>query len=165
MKNGWKWIGGIAAALLVLVVVRVITASHVSDAELIRNSLDESLRAGREGRPGGVLEFLSRSLTVNDGESVSRRQIARFVRDSKPKVTVENRKPVISPDGETAVILTNVSVNVDYLGMKLDRELPNVEINFRKEPDTQFLVFPATKWRIVSVTAPTLDMSQLLPMQ
>lgn len=132
-----------------------------SDRELIHQALDESIVAGKEGRPGGVLDYLSQSLTVNSEQLVDRRQIADFVRKAKPDVTLGPISPEIQ--GDMATVLTSVQVKFSGFGMSVDKEIPKVTITLRKESAVKWLVFPASQWRIVSVTVPSESLEGLVP--
>lgn len=152
-------IGGLVVALIAVLVLRS-TLFGPSDKQLIDTAIKESIQASREGRPGGVLEFLSQSFTINEQEPGSRRNIAQFIKQSKPEVSLAAYEPVIQ--GDSATIVTDATVNIDYVGMKMDGTLSNVRIVLQKEQGTKWLVLPDKQWRIVSVTAPQETVDQLL---
>jgi hypothetical protein len=131
-----------------------------SDRQLIREAVEQSAQASREGRPGGVLEYLSKSLTFNDIPAESRAEIAKFISQSKPEVEIRNPEPVIS--GNTAEIVTPVQVKFSYLAFSFDQEIPNVRIVLQKEAGTKWLIVPTKKWRIVSITAPEISASEFM---
>lgn len=132
-----------------------------SDRELINQALAESVQAGKEGRPGGVLEFLSQNLTYNGEQVVDRRQIADFVRKAKPEVQFGQIDPEIR--GEDAQVETSAHVKVSGFGISIDRQIPKVTIVLKRERATRWLVFPSSQWRIVSVSASPEALSDLLP--
>ncbi|HRF58746.1 MAG TPA: hypothetical protein PLH94_02395 [Fimbriimonadaceae bacterium] len=150
---------GLVVGLIAILVVRS-TLFGPSDRQLIDQAIQESIQASRDGRPGGVLEYLSQSFKLNDQDPGSRRNIAQFIKQSKPEVTLAAHEPVI--EGDMASIVTDAQVNVDYLGMKMDGTLQGVRIVLQKEQGTKWLVFPDKQWRIVSVTAPQETVDQLL---
>jgi len=153
------------AVLAVVGVVVAITAVKVilfqpSDSQLIETALNESIRAGKEGRPGGVLEYLSRSLTVNSEAMVDRKSIADFVRRAKPDVILRNMRA--SVEGDRATVVTPVLVKFEGLGMSMEREIPDVTITLQKERGTKWLVLPVTQWRIVEVSGSLESLSGLV---
>lgn len=132
-----------------------------SDRQLIDAAVKESVLASREGRPGGVLEYLSNSFTLNSESGLDRKEISRFIKSGKPEVVIRNPEPVIS--GETAEIVTPVHVKFDYLAFKYDQEIPKVVIQLQKESATKWLVIPTKTWKIVSVTAPDIATTDFVP--
>lgn len=159
MNKRFVAIGAIVAVAALLLLLRSVLFGP-SDKELIRDAVKESVEASREGRPGGVLEYLSNSFTFNDQEAPNRREIGKWIRQGKPEVVLRNSEPVIS--GETAEIVTPVHVKFDYLAFKFDQEIPNVRITLQKEAGTKWLIVPTKKWRIVSVTAPDVSAADYL---
>jgi hypothetical protein len=137
-----------------------------SDEELIRQALEESVAAGREGRPGGVLEYLSESFQINTQEPVRRSDIARVVRLNRPNVTLGPWKSRIA--GDLAVVQTSADVELggvdsgggafDALKLpKMQFRLDSVTIRLRRETDRRWLIVPVKKWRVISVSAPGFD--------
>jgi len=149
-------VAGIAGVLLV---ARAMLFGP-SDRELIDAAVKESVLASREGRPGGVLEYLSNSFTLNSESGLDRKEISRFIKSGKPEVVIRNPQPVIN--GESAEIVTPVHVKFDYLAFKYDQDIPEVRILLQKESATKWLVVPTKKWKIVSVTAPNVATSEFL---
>lgn len=146
--------------LALLVAVRLIAVNRVSDRDLIVAALNQSIQAGREGRPGGVLEHLSSNLSVNEQNPGARALIGRMIRDGKPDVQLSNVEPDIR--GETATVISAARLRMTVGGMPVDRTFDEVRISFQKETGTRWLVIPSTEWRIVSVSVPGLtDLSQL----
>jgi hypothetical protein len=152
-----KLIVALVAAAGVLLVLKAVLFGP-SDRQLIDDAVKESVQASREGRPGGVVEYLSRSFTLNGDSGFSQRDIARFIKSGKPEVVIRTPEPVIS--GDTAEIVSPVHVKFDYLAYKFDQDIPQVHIKLQKEAGTQFLVIPTKKWRIVSVTAPEVSVGE-----
>ncbi len=120
-----------------------------SDKVLIHDALQESIKASRDGRPGGVLDFLSKSLKINDNESESRWSVADFIKKSRPDVEIENQEPQI--EGETARIVSPVTVSLGLGPVQTPIRLEKVDIRLQKEMGTKFLIFPSPKWRIVRI--------------
>ncbi|HZH98180.1 MAG TPA: hypothetical protein VEX38_04350, partial [Fimbriimonadaceae bacterium] len=61
---------GIVVAVLAVVFLGMAYAAGVfggpSDKEQIQTALDEAILASKEGRPGGVLDYLSQNFKVNE---------------------------------------------------------------------------------------------------
>jgi hypothetical protein len=142
---------GIFVAVLAVVFLGLAYAAGVfgagSDRDQIQNALDEAILASKEGRPGGVLDYLSRNFKVNE-EQFRQRDIARTIREMKPSITLANREPEIQ--GGQASITTNVQLSV--LTFKV--EVPEVTLKFEKEQTTKFLIFPVKDWKLTNVTLP-----------
>lgn len=120
-----------------------------SDEELIKQALDDAILASKEGRPGGVLEFISQKFTVND-EQYADRDIAKTIKDLRPNVEVENPTPTIQGDRATIVSPVRLSVTLPPVGTKLSQ----VTIKFERESGFKWLVIPTKKWRMVQVEMP-----------
>lgn len=147
------WIISVVAVLLVLVGLQMALSSGPTDKQLILQALDRSLKASEEGRPGGMIDFLSDSLEFNNELVTDKRQIARFVRDAHPELTVKGGEPEIQ--GDQATMSTSVRVKFALpMGFAFDQTFDDVQLMFRKEPGTKWLIFPDTKWRLARVVAP-----------
>lgn len=120
-----------------------------SDRELIEEALTESITASREGRPGGVLEYLSKNFTVNN-EQYGTRDIAKTIRDLKPNVELENRDPLIA--GESATITSPVRLSVSL--PPVSYTVGQATLVFSKEESRKWLIFPAKQWRLTRVEIP-----------
>lgn len=131
-----------------------------SDAEQIRKALDESILAAKEGRSGSVLELLSRDFRFNNQAMGPGRQVAEFIRDAHPDVTISEGEPIV--DGDQAIIESAVSIK---LGAPLNTtfELPKVRLQFRKERAAKWLIFPGHQWRLVRATSTEFPSSDFMP--
>lgn len=149
-----------AVVVSVIVALAGLTGIYIatlpSDEELIREAIKESTLASREGRSGGVLEYLSKSISFNGMPVSDRAEISKYVRLSKPEVTFGAFEPQI--EGKTASVKANVAVKIDYLGLNLDQTIPGVEVRLAKETTYRWVFVPAARWRITDVSAP--DMAQ-----
>jgi hypothetical protein len=153
----------IAAILAVLVGVRVVMGlAPQDDKKLVREALAESIKASREGRPGGVMDKISDKLTVNGDQRVSNPQIADWIRNSKPDIVVQKQDPVII--GEEAQITSPVRVKLQLPignGTAFDQTISDVTLVFAKESATDWLIIPTTKWRLREVKLPEDVATQL----
>ncbi|MBC8066316.1 MAG: hypothetical protein H7Y17_15910 [Chlorobia bacterium] len=151
----------VAAILVVLVGVRVIMSLGApDDRKLVREALAESIKASKEGRPGGVMDKISDKLTVNN-ERFNKGSIGNWIRDMKPDVEVLKQDPVII--GEEAQITSPVRVKLSMpigTGSAFDQTIEGVTLVFAKESAMDWLVIPTTKWRLKEVKLPDDVMSQ-----
>jgi hypothetical protein len=121
-----------------------------SDQQLIEQSLTEALTAAKQGRSGPVLDFISNQFQINSEVPFDRREIARFVRQSHPEVTVVNLKAKVS--GDTALIVSPVHVKVEFIPKQVfEHEFQDVSIGFRRENSVKWLIFPSKQWRLFQV--------------
>ncbi len=152
----------IAAMLVLLVGVRILMSlGGQDDKKLVREALAESIKASKEGRPGGVMDKISDKLTVNNERVASMSQIANWIRDSKPDVEVLKQDPVIM--GDEAQITSPVRVKLSMPignGTAFDQTISNVTMVFAKESAYDWLIIPTTKWRLKEVKIPDDVMSQ-----
>lgn len=151
---------GVFLVLLIGGRVMLSMAHQESDKSLIQKALADSIKASREGRAGGVMDKLSNQLKFNGAEyGGAGRDISRFIRDSKPDITVENDDPVIS--GDEGTIVSPVDLKLSMLGQSLDRHLKKVTMVFRKEDARDWLVIPVRKWKLAEVEVSESAVSDL----
>jgi len=129
------------------------------DQDLINQALKESVDASREGRSGSVMEYLSRSLKYNEIPVENRAEVARYIRNSKPEIYLENTAALIN--GDSAQVVTPADLRVAVGPMPVTLHIDRVVITLGRETGTRFLVLPAPIWRIREVHADGLDLSQL----
>ena len=74
-------------AILAIAIVGTFTWKYLSlnafgpsDQKMIREALDQAVLASREGRPGGVMDYLSNKFAVNS-ESITSGQVANFIKN------------------------------------------------------------------------------------
>lgn len=148
-----------AVGLVIAFAMYAVLLPKPSDQKMIQDALEAAVVAGREGRPGSVLEHLSDSFEINGQQILNRSEIARFIRDQKPDVEVSSTVPTI--EGSRAYIVT--SIRLEMSGpMKLSANIPNVRIEFTKEPSTRFLVIPSESWRLTRVEVPSESWAQMM---
>ncbi len=120
-----------------------------SDEQMIKAALDEAVLASKEGRPGGVLEFISQRFAVN-GMKYGTGDISKTIKDLRPNVEIENPTPNITGNSATIVSPVRLAVSLPPIGTTLSE----VTITFAKENGTKWLIFPVKKWRMVEVDMP-----------
>jgi uncharacterized protein YjeT (DUF2065 family) len=154
------WI--VLGVVIVLIGIRIVMGlAPQDDKKLIKEALAESIKASREGRPGGVMDKISTKLTVNN-EQFSRSQIANVIRDSKPEIEVTQQDPVVM--GDEAQITSPVRLKLSApigKAVAFDGTIKDVTLIFAKESATDWLIIPTTKWRLKEVKLPDDAMSQL----
>jgi hypothetical protein len=163
MGKGAKVALGLAFAALVLLGLRIgITAMRPpNDQVLIELALAESIQASKEGRPGGVMDKLSSQLRFNEVDaSGNRRQIADYIKNNKPDVTVLNKTAVVT--GDEARIVSPVEVSINFLGER-KFQLNEVTMVFRREPDRAYLIIPTSKWKLAEVRVPDASLADFMP--
>ena len=161
MARGGKIIAVTCGVVAALVGVKIALGllTKVDDKTLIVEAVKDGLKASKEGRPGGVLEKLSASLTVNgEGTPGAKSQIADYIKRLKPDVEFKSLVPQVF--GDEARIETPATMSVSMLGMNQSVELKNVTITLKREDSYEYLVFPRKAWRIsdVRVDVSALDM-------
>lgn len=121
-----------------------------SDQVLIEQALAEATRNGKEGKPGGVLDYLSGDFSIQ-GFSPSSSDVKQFIKDRKPEVTVTQINPRIS--GDTAEVVSPVNIRIGAGNLGWNQTVEGVKITLRRESGFRYGVFPSPRWKIVSVNA------------
>ena len=156
----------LALVLVVIVGFRALSVltGQKDDATLIRDALRHSLEASRKGEPGGVLDLLSSSVTVN-GESQAgvSGQIAEFIRKQRPDVEVENQQPIVTGDEARITSPVTIKADIPIVGTQTI-QMKDVVLTFQKESGHSMLVIPVKKWRLTGVTAPSDGLTGLAGM-
>ena len=147
-------------AVTLLAVRLVYFGSSQDDRTLIRQALAESIKASKEGRPGGVLDKISTTFAINS-QSPSRTEIADIIKKSKPDVVVTAPDPVVNESEGTAQINSPVHLKFEFLGQHMDRDVKNVTIRFKREDSRQWLIFPSKQWRVTEVLIPQESITDL----
>ncbi len=143
------WVSIGAAVVIVIGVLGSGLLGGPSDKELIQTALKESIAASREGRPGGVLEYLSKNFTVNS-EQYGTRDIARTIREMKPNVELEQNEPKINGDSATITSPVKLSLSLPPVSYTVSE----VTMSFGRESARKWLIFPTTRWRLKGVDIP-----------
>lgn len=146
----------LAVVLLVVLGVGVASLSlgQADDKTMIQDSLRKAEEATRKGEPGGVLELLSRNVTVNgEDQSGNENAVIKYIKSMRPDIEVTNPNPIIS--GDEAHITSPVRIH-GSLPIVGDRTMTvkDVVLTFRKEASRAYLVVPVKKWRLTGVQAP-----------
>lgn len=117
------------------------------DQVKIERALDRSIRDSKEGRPGGVLDLLSQKITINQANvGADRRQIADFIKNSKPSFDVQNKTAQIF--GDEARIVSPVGLSLAPFG---ERTISEVTLIFQRESDRAYGIIPVSRWKLVDI--------------
>lgn len=146
-------LAAVVAVILGLFVWKYVSTNFFGppDQTLIRQALDRAILASKEGRPGGVMDFLADKFSVNSSEYGSR-QIANFIKDGHPDVSVPDEPAIIADD--KARITAPVRIKVSYLGFNLDQTVDNVSLVFERETGREWLFIPVPQWKLAQVQVP-----------
>lgn len=164
----WAWAVLFAClGLLVLVVINIIAVMNKPDDKAqILQALEAMRIASLEGRPGGVLEYISDSVELPDqpenqwyGNS-PKAQIARFLRQAEIRsIEISNTK--VELYGDLAQVTCSVRADLYYPAFgDMPISFNNVVIEFRRESSRRLLVVPDSTWRVVRfqpVSLPSID--------
>jgi hypothetical protein len=154
------WIAGGVLLVLVLLRIGLTLTSHESDVSQIQGALAESIKAGKEGQPDGVMQLLGNQLTVNSQDASGEfSQVAQFIKKQHPDVTFENQTPLIT--GDSAQITSSATIDLQFLGQHRIIHLKTVLLIFHKELGTKYFFFPAKKWKLEQVEVPDFSPDQL----
>lgn len=147
----------VAIAIGSVLLLAVLAAPFVfapNDKELIKTAVEESIKASEEGRPGGVLEYISSSMKFND-EGVDKSSVAQYIKMARPDIKILDPTPSI--DGDTATIVSPVVVTMRLGPMETPTRLDRVVITLNRETGRKFFVLPAPVWRVRSVKVDGAD--------
>jgi len=122
-----------------------------SDSQLIQSALNQAIADARDGKPGKVMSLLSSGAQYNDESSIPRSEVANYIKNGKPDVTVLNPTPVIG--GDTATILSPVDVRLKIAMITTPAVRVNARIEFKREMAFSWLIFPVSTWKITKITA------------
>ncbi len=153
----------IIVAVVALVGIRIaLSAMNApNDQQQIQLALAQSIQASKEGRPGGVMDKLSVNLKLNDIDtSGNRNQIAKYIRENQPDVTVIDKTAVVT--GDEAQIKSPVQLSLNFLGQTMERQLEDVTLVFRREDDRAYLIFPTKRWKLAEIHVPEESVSSFM---
>lgn len=140
----------IAVAAVATILRLVLFTDGPTDREQIQSALTESLEAGKEGRPGSVIDLLARDFEVN-GYTPNSGEISRMIKQYKPEISVLQPEPIIT--GERAEIVSPVKMSLS-MPIKSDFNIENVTFSFVKTHATKWVFFPTKVWKLRRVTMP-----------
>ena len=161
MTSGKKILGVTGGLVLLLVVGKIGLGflNQPDDKTLITDAVLEAQKAGREGRPGGVLDFLDIPQLKINGEDApfGGKEVANYVKNSKPDITFTKIEPIIT--GDDARIESPATVKIGIAMFSKDMTIPKVIINLKKEVDHEWLFIPKKSWKIVEIRADAADLA------
>lgn len=124
----------------------IVYAFGPTDEQLIHQALDKSVASSKEGSPWGVLDQLRGEFTFNGEMIRSRAEVVKFIRDTKPSITLGERSLRIQ--GDEAFLTVPVSVVFEG-GAAF--QMPTVEIEFKRDGGFRYFVFPYPEWKMKAV--------------
>lgn len=148
----WRWFFGLSAVVGLAVLTIVVYAFGPTDEQLINQSLDKAVKSSGDGAPWGVLDQLRGEFAFNGEMIRSRAEVVKFIRDTKPKITLGQRRLVIR--GESATITVPASVVFEG-GATV--EMPDVKIELVRDGGFRWYVFPYPEWKMKSVQTESFD--------
>ena len=131
------------------------------DKTLIAEAIKEAQKAGKEGRPGGVLDFLDLpKLKVNEVEaSGAAPDISSYIKNQKPDIIFTKIEPIIT--GDDARIESPATVKIGVAMLSVEKTIPNVVINLKKEVGHDWLIIPKRSWKITEIRVSADDLASL----
>ena len=161
MTSGKKILGVTATVVGLLMIGKIGLGflNQPDDKTLIVEAVKEAQKAGREGRPGGVLDFLDLPKLQLNGEDATGAapQIANYVKNSKPDIEFTKIEPIVT--GDDARIETPATVKIGVAMFTKDVTIPNVVINLKKEVEHEWLFIPKKSWKITQIRANPADLA------
>ena len=143
-------------AVVIVVIGWFMFGPKPSDSDQIKNALESALKASKEGRPGGVVEFLAGDVVVNGNHYDVNRQFTSFIRRFHPDITVGAVNPDINGDSAT------VTSDIQFTVFNKTVSLPGVTFTFKRVHETKWLVFPSDDWKITGAGAPESGYQQII---
>ncbi len=151
------WVYLTAMAAIVLVLGFLASRPKGTDSDQVKVALEDSIKASREGRPGGVLDKLSAAFQVND-QSVSSGQVANAIKRFQPAIDVDKPSPVVTED--TAHVISPMKVTLNVMGHSSEYTVNNVDIEFHREIGNKWLIYPVSTWHMTQIHLPSDVMTQ-----
>jgi hypothetical protein len=163
MTSGRKILGvtGGVVGLLIIGKIGLGFLNQPDDKTLITAAIKEAQSAGKEGRPGGVLEFLDLGqLKVNDmAASGTGRDISNYIKNQKPDIEFTKIEPIVT--GEDARLESPATVKIGIAMLSKTVTLPNVVVNLKKVEDREWFIIPRKSWKITEIRAPIEDLMSI----
>ncbi|MFZ4508955.1 MAG: hypothetical protein ACOYON_14800 [Fimbriimonas sp.] len=150
---------GIVLVSAIFIGKAISMAGGPNDEAQIQDALAASIEASREGRAGGVMDKLSTKFRINNEIPASFRQIAQFIKDAKPDITVAPATPVVS--GDEAKMKTSVDFRMKMGDSESKQKFDDVTLIFRKEAAREWVVIPSHKWRLAEVEAGSFNAAEM----
>ena len=152
---------GLILLALVGVGVASRTLNRGDDKAMIQETLRQALQATRDGKPGGVMDALSKSLTVNDQQADGNfGQISNYIKNQKPDIEVLNTTPIVTGDEARITSPIRIKMSLPIVGDRA-ATVKDVIMTFQKETAREFLIVPVKKWRLLQVKAPPMALDTL----
>ncbi|MCL6624665.1 MAG: hypothetical protein K6T17_08645 [Fimbriimonadales bacterium] len=154
-KPAWVWIllvAGIAVLGLLMINLVVVLWDRRPDEERIRAVLESMRQASLEGKPGGVLEWVSQSFQTPIGDLEEYRSPRAALADALRRSDVESltlKGVEVEVAGDAARVRCEVDARISYMGREITFNGP-LELEFRREIHRRLWVIPEGRWMVVS---------------
>ncbi len=155
-KKNTKYLPVIAGVVAVAIVVFLLVGAKHDDKAEIETALKNTLQASREGRPGGVVEYLASDVVVNGEHYNVNRQFDDFIRKYHPDITLGEVKPDIV--GDKATVTSEIQFSVANQSV----DIPDVTFNLQRQQTRKWLVIPSQEWKVTGASAPEKGYEQIL---
>lgn len=155
-KQSTKYLPALLLVILVVALGFYLAGAKHDDRAEIETALKGALKASREGRPGGVVEYLASDVVVNGEHYNVNRQFDNFIRKYHPDITLGEVKPDI--EGDKATVTSEIQFSV--LNQSVD--IPEVTFNLERVKTRKWLVFPSQEWKLTGASAPEKGYEQIL---
>jgi len=126
------------------------------DQSQIKSALENAVKASKEGRPGGVVEYLTNHIEINGVVYNVGPQFAKFIKQYHPDITLENIEPVIHGDHAT------VTSDLQLSFLAHSTKVHNVTFSLEKQTGTTWLVIPSHDWVVTGAVAPEEQYKQII---
>lgn len=144
---------GVAIGIGIAVVAIAMLAvpwNRPSDEVQIRAAIDEAINAGKEGRSGVVLDFLTSRFEINGESLINRGELSKMIGLMRPDVTLEGQN--LSIAGNNAEMVADFRIRSESAQFPMDTKVTGAKLEFSREPYMRWLVFPDSKWRLNRIT-------------
>jgi len=148
MNRTGRYVAGAIGALIILGLLWILLGPKPNDQEQIKEALNNAIQASKEGRPGGVLDYIADTIEVNGAKYRSGQEVANAIKKYKPDVKVQKMDPVVNGDKGTITSDVQLSIAIKTIS------IPNVTFKFGKEQGHKWLVVPTNDWKLEGVDLP-----------
>lgn len=136
------------AVLVVAGGLWIILGPQPSDQEQITEAMNNAVKASREGRPGGVVEYLADSFEVNNTKYDVSRQVADAIQKYHPDIELSTTQAKVN--GDSATVSTDVKLRI----LSKSISIPDVTFKLHKDVETKWLVLPTKSWKLEGASVP-----------
>jgi hypothetical protein len=148
------WIGTVL--LIIGLVGFMLFRPKPNDSAQITTALTSAVKASKEGRSGGVMEYLASNVQVNGEKYDVNRQFSEFIRQYHPDIALGAINPKIN--GDQATVTTDLDISL----LNHDVRMQSVTFTLQKEHETTLLIFHSEEWKVTGASAPAEAYQQII---